>query len=109
VLAADHLVDGRAAIEAAMASDVLRPHWAAVEARRLARRSGDRPADLRAVGALLDEAAVLTPSEIRRLSLLAASAPADQPEGAAAVLALMKTRAARAPVGRGMIRFPEGR
>jgi hypothetical protein len=94
VLGGDHLQDGLAAIRAAMANKTLRPHFAAVEARRLGRAFRDRPADFGAVRALLDESAVVTPSEIRRLSLLAQDGSADQAEARAEVLRALRARAA---------------
>jgi hypothetical protein len=99
VLAGDHLPEGRAAVRAGLDDEVLRPHYAAVEARRLARRFRDRPADLAGARRVLDESSVLTPSEIRRLSQLAASAPGAPADLKEPLLAGLKAHAARVPVG----------
>ena len=51
----DHLEDGIEAIEAALDEPVLRPHFAVIEAKRLARRFGKRKPDMKAVAALIDD------------------------------------------------------
>jgi len=63
VLGGDHLKEGISAIQAALESKVLRPHYAHVEAKRLARRFGTRKPDLKAAAKLIDDAAVLSPAE----------------------------------------------
>lgn len=64
----DHLVDGVKAIQAALESPVLRPHFAAIEAKRLARRFGKRKPDLKAAEQLLDQATVMSDSELGKMS-----------------------------------------
>ena len=66
----DHLEDGVQAIQAALDSPVLRPHFAVVEAKRIGRRFGRRKADLNAAAALLDADAVMSPSEIGRIATI---------------------------------------
>jgi hypothetical protein len=103
VLAGDHLPEGMAAIQAGLSNSVLRPHYAAIEARRLARRFRDRPADIVAAAAHLDESTVLTPSEIQRLALLVR----DSPNAASRtdVMQRIKGFASRVTLGRSQMRF----
>lgn len=69
-LGADHLPDGSRALAHALADPVLRPHYAAIEARRLARRR-TRAARRRAT-ALCREAVVAAASERAKLARLVA-------------------------------------
>lgn len=66
----DHLEAGNAAIDAAMADEVLRPHFAYVEARRLGTRFGRRKADPAAARSALDDGAVLNRSEAGKVPAL---------------------------------------
>jgi hypothetical protein len=86
VIGGDHLVRGNAAVDAAIKNPVLKPHFALIEAKRLAR--GYRPCkkesatvikweDANARGprlgealALIQENTVLAPDEIRKVALL---------------------------------------
>jgi DNA-binding response OmpR family regulator len=103
VLAGDHLPEGMAALQAGLSNSVLRPHYAAIEARRLARRFRDRPADIVAAAAHLDESTVLTPSEIQRLALLVRNTPnvASRTE----IMQRIKGVASRVTFGRNLMRF----
>ena len=67
----DHLEEGIKAIQAALDSPVLRPHFAVLEAKRLGRRFGSRKADVKAAAALLDIDTVMSASEIGRIALIA--------------------------------------
>ena len=62
----DHEAQGIAAVQAALANAALRPHFAYVEAKRLARRFGKRPADRDSAAALIDERTVLSRDEARK-------------------------------------------
>jgi hypothetical protein len=62
-LGGDHLAEGQAAIAAALDCQVLRPHFAYVEAKRAASRFFDRPADLDRAAALIDGDAVMSAAE----------------------------------------------
>jgi hypothetical protein len=62
-LGGDHLPEGQAAIAAALECDVLRPHFAYVEAKRLAHRFFDRPAYPDRAAELIDGGAVMSSSE----------------------------------------------
>lgn len=64
----DHLTDGIAAIESALDDPTLRPHFAAVEAKRLARRFGPRPPEFEAATALIDDATVMSGAEVGKLA-----------------------------------------
>lgn len=72
-LGGDHLPAGRRALAQALADPVLRPHYAAIEARRLARRgaAGDR----RRAAALWREPTVAGGSERRKIERLLAGGP----------------------------------
>lgn len=73
----DHLQDGIEAIQAALNNPVLRPHFAYIEAKRLAQRFGQRKADLSAVAQLIDDATIMSPAEIKRAAMLAKSNGAE--------------------------------
>jgi hypothetical protein len=64
----DHLTDGIEAVQQALASPVLRPHFAVVEAKRVGRRFGKRKADVKAAAELIDENTVMSPSEVGRIA-----------------------------------------
>jgi len=56
----DHMKDGIAAIQGALDSPVLRPHYAAIEAKRLGRRFGTRKPNVKASADLVDSTTVLS-------------------------------------------------
>jgi hypothetical protein len=62
-LGGDHLPAGLAAVQQALANPVLRPHYAWVEAKRLAAPFGSRRGDAHAAAALLDATTVLSGAE----------------------------------------------
>ena len=64
----DHLVDGIDALQIALESPVLRPHFAVIEAKRIGHRFGDRVAQPEAACALIDESIVVSRSEIKRVA-----------------------------------------
>ncbi len=68
VLAGDHLEEGNAVIREALASPVLRPHFALIEARRLATRFGMRKADLRSAAELISQDTVMSSRELRKVA-----------------------------------------
>jgi hypothetical protein len=74
VLGGDHLSDGMRAVGAAVGNDVLRPHFAAVEAKRLAQRAGRRAPDLAGAAALVDEETVMSGTELGKLAKLVKAA-----------------------------------
>jgi hypothetical protein len=73
VLGGDHLTDGIEAIQLALNNPVLRPHYAYIEAKRLATRFGKRKPDQKAAAALLDEAPVLSDSERQKAAKFSAA------------------------------------
>lgn len=77
VLGGDHLTDGIAAIEAAVADPVLRPHFAVIEAKRVAERFGQRAPQLDRAESLVDESTVMSDHEAGKLARLARKAGAD--------------------------------
>jgi predicted Zn-dependent protease len=66
----DHLVEGNEAIQAALADKTLNPHFAYVEAKRLAQPFAQREANLDAAAALLTSKTVMSSSEIRKCAKL---------------------------------------
>ncbi len=73
----DHLEKGICAIHAGLENPVLRPHFAVVEAKRLCSRFGKRSPDFDAAFDLIDENAVLSGAEIKRLAELVQKADKD--------------------------------
>ena len=73
VLGGDHLPEGIAAIQAALANPVLRPHYAYVEARRLAEHFRKRKPNPRAAARLINEETVMNASELKKAIKLAKS------------------------------------
>jgi len=96
-LGGDHLENGIEAINAALKNPVLRPHFAYVEAKRLAQRFGNRKGDLKAAASLIDAATVMSPAEFRKAAQIIKAA--DDRASAAALVATLKAKAAREPVG----------
>ncbi|AQG82518.1 hypothetical protein AWR27_15270 [Spirosoma montaniterrae] len=70
VLTGDHLTEGNEAIQAALADETLHPHFAYVEAKRLAQPFIDRPANLEAAASLLTDETVMSSAEIRKCAKL---------------------------------------
>ena len=65
-LGGDHLKEGIDAIQTALKQKVLRPHFAWIEAKRLAQRFGKREADLEAAANLIDENTAMSAAEYRK-------------------------------------------
>lgn len=65
-LGGDHLKDGIDAIQTALKQKVLRPHFAWIEAKRLAQRFGKRAADLETAANLIDGETTMSPAEYRK-------------------------------------------
>jgi len=66
----DHLTEGLDAIQAALDSAVLKPHFAAIAAKRLAKRFHKRKADPKGASALLDYDTVMSDTERSKLTTL---------------------------------------
>jgi hypothetical protein len=81
VLGGDHLPEGIEAIQKALDSPVLRPHFAFIEAKRVAERFGKRKPNLKAAAELINEATVMSPAEIKRAVGLVKAAEADNASG----------------------------
>jgi len=58
----DHLTEGIAAVETALGSSTLRPHFAAIEAKRVGRRFGKRKPDVKTAAALVGADTVMSGS-----------------------------------------------
>lgn len=87
-LGGDHLDEGIAAIQAGIESDVLRPHYAVIEAKRLAKLGVRGEGQYDTPAKLVDQASVMSPSEHDKLEELLGDAKG--PKGPP------KTRAAKA-------------
>src|ERR1051325_1898133 len=66
----DHLTEGIEAIQSGVADEVLRPHYEAIEAKRLASGFMERKADLASASAMWSEDAVASPAEIKKMAKL---------------------------------------
>ena len=88
----DHLKDGIDALHDALKSDVLRPHFAAVEAKRMGRRFGKRKPDVDAAAALVDDSTVMSGTEICKIANIVKDAGGKS----TAVKALSKTLKSKA-------------
>jgi hypothetical protein len=81
VLGGDHLTDGIEAIQSAVENPVLRPHFAYIEAKRLAKPFWEREADPEAASELIDESTVMSPAEIEKAARLVEAQGADSAAG----------------------------
>lgn len=93
----DHMQQGIEAIGAALTNDVLRPHFAYVEAKRTAMRFGKRKANLKAAADLIDETTVMSPAEFREAVRMVEGDAKSA--GAVAMAAKLKARIAGSDVG----------
>lgn len=66
VLGGDHLTEGIEAIQAALDNPVLRPHFAYIEAKRLAKGFGSRKANPKSAKKLIDKSTVMSPTEFQK-------------------------------------------
>ncbi|MDQ3279740.1 MAG: hypothetical protein M3Q06_15545 [Bacteroidota bacterium] len=66
----DHIEEGNKAVQTALKNKVLRPHFAYIEAKRLAQPFGRRRADLKAAASLLKEDTVMSNAEIKKAAKL---------------------------------------
>jgi len=66
----DHLTEGREAIQEGLDDEVLRPHYAVIEARRLATRFGKRKANPKAAAGIMEEKVVASPAEVNKVRKL---------------------------------------
>ena len=89
----DHLPEGQAAVQAALADDTLRPHYAHIEAKRLAQGFRKRKPDLKAAAELIDADTVMTSAEIKKAAELAAASASSA--GAKALATKLKAKAAK--------------
>jgi len=70
-LGGDHMEEATAVLEAAMDDATLAPHYQVIQAKRIARRFRKRKADPGRALELIDDATVMSPSEVRRIASLA--------------------------------------
>ncbi len=92
-LGGDHLKEGSEAIGAALGNKILRPHFAYLEAKRLAAGFFKRAPDLQAVAGLIDETTVLSPAEFSKLVRIVKDNAGSA--GAQALATTLKARAAK--------------
>jgi hypothetical protein len=84
VLGGDHLPEGVEAIQEAVANDVLAPHYAVIEAKRIAglqRRGGNHAHAPASVERLVDENSVMSASEVAKLAKLVKMSCKDAARG----------------------------
>jgi hypothetical protein len=77
----DHLADGVEAVKVAIHNPVLSPHFAYIEAKRLAQRFGKRKANLKAAAELITDETVMSPAEIKKAAKLVKTEGADSAPG----------------------------
>jgi hypothetical protein len=92
-LGGDHLPDGVEAVEAALDTAVLRPHFAFIEAKRVATPFFDRSPDLGRAAELLDESTVMSAAEVNKASRLVAAANERGYEPAAELVDVLRAKA----------------
>lgn len=81
VLGGDHLKEGIEAIHTALDNPVLQPHFAHIEAKRVAERFGKRKADLKAAAQIIDDATVMSQAEVNKAARLVKAGGADSVPG----------------------------
>jgi hypothetical protein len=99
-LGGDHIDEGMAAIRAALANDVLRPHFAYTEARRLATPFLGRGPDLAAAAELIDDATVMSADELVKAAALVESASARGTEPPSRLVETLRAKALDAGAAR---------
>jgi len=97
VVGGDHLTEGVEAIQQALHNDVLRPHFASIEAKRVMQRRGRKKPDVKAAAALVDESTVMSGSEAGKLAKLAKQAGGRAESDA--IAPALRIRAARRDLG----------
>ena len=73
-LGGDHVSEGLAAVRAGLDNPVLRPHFAFIEAKRLASPSGNRASDMKGAASLINDATVMSVAEAKKATRIAESA-----------------------------------
>lgn len=96
-LGGDHVEEGIAAIDAALANQTLHAHFAYIEAKRRATRFADRAPDLAAAAALIDNTTVMSAAEVTNAVEIVLD-NADNP-AAPALAGKLRAWAAVNPVG----------
>ncbi|TXI30926.1 MAG: hypothetical protein E6Q60_00230 [Nitrosomonas oligotropha] len=76
-LGGDHLTHGIEAIQVALTNPVLRPHFAYIEAKRVAQRFGKRKANLKLASELIGDDTIMSLSEIKKAAELFKTEGAD--------------------------------
>lgn len=101
ILGGEHLPEGQEIIQEAINNEVLHNHYAVIEARRLATQFKDRSIDVDRITSLLNKSVIITPSEIRRIALLAENFPKDRSK----VLDILKQYIAKLDTGIDLVSF----
>lgn len=91
VLGGDHLERGIAMMQLALQNPDLRPHFACIEAKRLAILAVRRMGSLRAAADLIDDSTVMSAFEIRKLALIIKDRRSDR--DAMRISAVLKRKA----------------
>lgn len=93
----DHLAEGIEAVHTALNNPVLHPHFAYVEAKRLAQRSGKRKSNLKAAAALITDATVMSPAEVHKAAKMVKAEGADSAP-AKSIISTLKQKAKTLPI-----------
>ena len=93
----DHLAEGIAAIHAALANDVLRPHYAYIEAKRVATGFHERPPNLAAAADLIAPETVMSAAEIEKAAELVHAAVTRGEAPPRGLVAVLREKAYAAP------------
>jgi hypothetical protein len=80
-LGGDHLPAGIKAIQTALENPVLRPHYAYIEAKRVAKPFRNRKANLEAAADLIDPSTVMSPAELTKAVAFAEAGGRDSAAG----------------------------
>jgi hypothetical protein len=65
VMGGDHLTEGIEAIKAGLENPVLKPHYAVIEAKRISKKFGKRPSNLKAASKMITKETVMSQPEIK--------------------------------------------
>ncbi len=92
----DHLEEGIVAISVALANDVLRPHFAYIEAKRLASPFQRRSPDLGRAADLIDASTVMSAAELEKAARLLEAAADQGAPAPTQLIAALREKAANA-------------
>jgi hypothetical protein len=91
VIGGDHLDEGIKALKTGLKNSTLRPHFAYVEAKRLAQRAGKRKPKVKDASKFIDAATVMSPAEVKRAAKLMMAKGTDA-EGKKKIAGVLKKK-----------------